>query len=195
MISSSNRLPHFGTYQDAMWSGEPFLYHSLLSTSLNLKLLGPRECVDAAVAAYDSGKAPINASRGSCGRSSAGASSSAASTGARGPIYGERNGSISTGGCQRSTGPARPTWQCMRECIGQVLTHGYGHHIQRLMVTGNFALIAGVDPREISDWYLGMYVDAIDWVTLPNTLGMVMHADGGVVGTKPYAASASTSSG
>ena len=77
----------------------------------------------------------------------------------------------------------------MRQAIGQVLAHGYGHHIQRLMVTGNFALISGVDPRLISDWYLGMYVDAVDWVTLPNTLGMVMHADGGVVGTKPYAAS------
>jgi deoxyribodipyrimidine photolyase-related protein len=78
---------------------------------------------------------------------------------------------------------------CMRECLGQVLQSGYGHHIQRLMVTGNFALIAGIDPRQISDWYLAMYVDAVDWMTLPNTLGMVMHADGGVVGTKPYAAS------
>lgn len=70
-----------------------------------------------------------------------------------------------------------------------VLEYGYGHHIQRLIVTGNFALIAGVHPRRISDWYLATYVDAVDWVALPNTLGMVMHADGGVVGTKPYAAS------
>jgi deoxyribodipyrimidine photolyase-related protein len=79
--------------------------------------------------------------------------------------------------------------RCMRECISQTLEHGYAHHIQRLMVTGNFALIAGVSPRAISDWYLAIYVDAVDWVTLPNTLGMVMHADGGVVGSKPYAAS------
>ena len=79
--------------------------------------------------------------------------------------------------------------QCMRESLGEVQSNGFGHHIQRLMITGNFAMMAGVHPREISDWYLGMYVDAIDWVSLPNTLGMSQHADGGVVGTKPYAAS------
>jgi len=87
---------------------------------------------------------------------------------------------------------------CMKSCIGQVIESGFGHHIQRLMVTGNFALISGVHPRAVSDWYLGMFVDGIDWVTLPNALGMVMHADQrgngargvtGLVGTKPYAAS------
>ncbi|QYU68394.1 hypothetical protein J4558_26930 [Leptolyngbya sp. 15MV] len=84
---------------------------------------------------------------------------------------------------------------CLRHALRSVLDHAYGHHIERLMITGNFALIAGVHPRAISDWYLGMYADAVDWATLPNTLGMAMHADArrnstqGVVGTKPYCAS------
>ncbi|MGB0717597.1 MAG: cryptochrome/photolyase family protein, partial [Phycisphaerae bacterium] len=84
---------------------------------------------------------------------------------------------------------AETRMNCISKAVAQTRDDAYAHHIQRLMVTGNFALIAGINPRLISDWYLAMYVDAVDWVTLPNTLGMVMHADGGVVGTKPYAAS------
>ena len=93
---------------------------------------------------------------------------------------------------------AKTDMACMKACVGQVLETGFGHHIQRLMVTGNFALISGVHPPALSDWYLGMFVDGVDWVTLPNALGMVMHADRrpgagkgvtGLVGTKPYAAS------
>jgi deoxyribodipyrimidine photolyase-related protein len=184
-----NRLPCFGTYQDAMWSGEPFLYHSLLSAALNLKLLNPRECVAAALAAYESGKAPLNCVEGFVRQIIGWREFIRGIYWHAGPGYGERNELDQHGSLPEFYWTGQTDMVCLRECIGQVLEYGYGHHIQRLMVTGNFALIAGVHPRHISDWYLAMYVDAVDWVTLPNTLGMVMHADGGVAGTKPYAAS------
>ena len=184
-----NRLPLFGRFQDAMWSGQPFLYHSLLSPALNLKLLGPREVVDAALGAYQTGKAPLNSVEGFVRQIIGWREFIRGVYWAEGPDYGERNALDQHGRLPQFYWSGETEMACMRDAIGQVLRYGYGHHIQRLMVTGNFALIAGVAPRAISDWYLGMYVDAVDWVTLPNTLGMVMHADGGIVGTKPYAAS------
>ncbi|MFN0137885.1 MAG: cryptochrome/photolyase family protein [Phycisphaerae bacterium] len=184
-----HRLPHFGTYQDAMWSGEPFLYHSLLSAALNLKLLNPRECVAAALAAYESGAAPLPCVEGFVRQIIGWREFIHGIYWHAGPGYRQRNGLDQHGSLPDFYWTGQTDMICLRECIGQVLECGYGHHIQRLMVTGNFALIAGVNPRRISDWYLSMFVDAVDWVTLPNTLGMVMHADGGVVGTKPYAAS------
>jgi deoxyribodipyrimidine photolyase-related protein len=107
-----------------------------------------------------------------------------------GEDYAERNALEEHGSLPEWYWTGETDLACLRDAIGQVVEFGYGHHIQRLMITGNFALIAGINPRRVSDWYLAMFVDAIDWVTLPNALGMVMHADGGVVGTKPYAASA-----
>jgi deoxyribodipyrimidine photolyase-related protein len=185
----TNRLATFGTYQDAMWAGDPFLYHSLLSPALNLKLLDPRECTAAAVAAYEAGAAPLNCVEGFVRQIIGWREFIRGVYWHEGPRYAERNELEQQGSLPDFYWTANTDLACMRECLGQVLEHGYGHHIQRLMVTGNFALIAGVHPRRVSDWYLAMYVDAVDWVTLPNTLGMVMHADGGVVGTKPYAAS------
>lgn len=184
-----NRLAEFGVYQDAMWSDEPFLYHSLLSAPLNLKLLDPRECVGKALAAYEDGRAPLNSVEGFIRQIIGWREFIRGIYWHEGPGYASRNELDQHGTLPEFYWTGRTDMVCMGQAIGQVLACGYGHHIQRLMVTGNFALIAGVDPRLISDWYLAMYVDAVDWVTLPNTLGMVMHADGGIVGTKPYAAS------
>ena len=185
-----HRLSKFGTYQDAMWTDEPWLYHARLSPLLNLKLLHPREVIDRAVEAYEAGTAPINAVEGFVRQLLGWREFIRGVYWNEGNEYGNGNFLDEQGELPSFYWTADTEMACMRDCIGQVLEHGYGHHIQRLMITGNFALIAGINPRAISDWYLGMYVDAVDWVTLPNTLGMVMHADGGVVGTKPYAASA-----
>lgn len=184
-----HRLRFFGDHQDAMWTGEPFLYHSLLSPYVNLHLLSPMEMVEPALEALDEGRAPINAVEGFVRQIIGWREFIRGVYWLEGPGYGERNSLGQHGRLPEFYWTGETEMRCVRESVGQVLEHGYGHHIQRLMVTGNFALISGVHPRAISDWYLGMYVDAIDWVTLPNTLGMAMHADGGVVGTKPYAAS------
>ncbi|MEM6796208.1 MAG: cryptochrome/photolyase family protein, partial [Acidobacteriota bacterium] len=184
-----NRLPYFGDYQDALKIGEPWLFHSLLSPAMNLKLIDPREVLDAVLEAYRQGRAPINAVEGFVRQIVGWREFIRGVYWHEGPDYGDRNGLEESGELPEMYWSAQTKMTCMSDSLGQVKEHGYGHHIQRLMVTGNFALVAGIHPRAISDWYLGMYVDAVDWVTLPNTLGMVMHADGGVVGTKPYAAS------
>lgn len=190
----AHRLPNFGPYEDAMWSGEPFLYHSLLSAPLNLKLLSPRECVEAALHAYDSGHAPLQSVEGFIRQIIGWREYIRGIYHLEGPSYESRNWLEHAGSLPEFYWTGQSDMACMNACIGQVLEHGFGHHIQRLMVTGNFALLAGVHPKAVSDWYLGMYIDAIDWVTLPNTLGMSQHADGTpskppVVGTKPYISS------
>lgn len=185
----ANRLPLFGRFQDAMWSGERYLYHSLLSPALNLRLLDPRECVARAVEAYERGDAPLAAVEGFVRQIIGWREFIRGVYWLMGPDYRRRNALGEHGALPEFYWTGDTEMACLRDALLQVLDIGYGHHIQRLMITGNFALIAGIDPRAVSDWYLGMYVDAVDWVTLPNTLGMTMHADGGVVGTKPYAAS------
>ena len=182
-------LPAFGDYQDAMKTGEPWLFHSLLSPALNLKLLDPRECIEAAERAYREGAAPLNAVEGFIRQIIGWREFIRGVYWRQGPAYAQGNHLEQHGTLPDFFWTGETDLHCLRQALAQVLEHGYGHHIQRLMVTGNLALVAGVDPRRISDWYLGMYVDAMDWVTLPNTLGMVMYADGGVVGSKPYAAS------
>lgn len=193
-----HRLEHFGPYEDAMWAGEPVLYHSVLSSSLNLKLLNPRECCERAIAAYTTGKAPLQSVEGFVRQIIGWREFIRGIYWFEGSQYGQRNAMKAQGKLPDFYWTGETDMACLRECIGQVLQTGHNHHIPRLMVMGNFALIGGVHPKAISDWFLGMFVDGIDWVTLPNTLGMVMHADGrdglgkgvtGVVGTKPYAAS------
>ncbi len=194
----THRLAQFGPFEDAMWTSEPTLYHSTLSSSLNLKLLNPRECCERAIAAYRAGNAPLQSVEAFVRQLIGWREFIRGVYWLEGPTYADRNGLDQHGELPPFYWTADTDMACMKACVGQVLETGFGHHIQRLMVTGNFALISGVHPRAVSDWYLGMFVDGVDWVTLPNALGMVMHADRrktagtgvtGLVGTKPYAAS------
>jgi deoxyribodipyrimidine photolyase-related protein len=194
----THRLSQFGPFEDAMWSSEPTLYHSTLSSSLNLKLLNPRECCERAIAAYRAGDAPLQSVEAFVRQIIGWREFIRGVYWLEGPTYADRNGLDQHGELPPLYWTGDTDMACMKACIGQVLDSGFGHHIQRLMVTGNFALISGVHPRAVSDWYLGMFIDGVDWVTLPNALGMVMHADRrsnapkgvtGLVGTKPYAAS------
>jgi deoxyribodipyrimidine photolyase-related protein len=194
-----HRLANFGPFEDAMWQGEPVLYHSTLSPALNLKLLNPRECCQRAFDAFHAGRAPLQSVEAFIRQIIGWREFVRGVYWLEGPDYAERNSLGQHGRLPAFYWTGQTDLNCLRACTGQVVRSGFAHHIQRLMIMGNFALISGVHPREISDWFLGMFVDGIDWVTLPNTLGMVMHADRrpdaprgvtGVVGTKPYAASA-----
>jgi deoxyribodipyrimidine photolyase-related protein len=184
-----NRLTDFGDYQDAMWTREPWLFHSRLSVVMNLKLLNPRVVIAAAEKAYRRGGAPLAAVEGFIRQ-----------------ILGWREYvraiywrfmpgyiSLNSLGAQQALPSFYWTGQtdmnCLREAIGQTLQYGHAHHIQRLMVTGLFSLLLGVKPQAVHEWYLAVYVDAVEWVELPNTLGMSQHGDGGIMASKPYIAS------
>jgi len=183
------RLPLFGRYEDAMWSGEAWLYHSHLSCALNLKLLNPREVVQAAEEAHRRGHAPLAAVEGFI-RQILGWREYV-----RGIYWTQMPGYLELNALDAQA--ALPAWYwtgqtdmaCLRDAIGQTLEHGYAHHIQRLMVTGLYALLLGVKPQAVHAWYLSVYVDAVEWVELPNTLGMSQFADGGLMSSKPYVAS------
>lgn len=184
-----HRLSHFGEYQDAMWTREPWLYHSRISAALNLKLLNPLEVIRTAESAYRSGRAPLAATEGFI-RQILGWREYV-----RGvywqfmPGYLDRNAMRASEPLPAFFWTAETDMQCLSDSIGQTLELGYAHHIQRLMVTGLFCLLLGVDPKEVHAWYLAVYVDAVEWVELPNTLGMSQYADGGVMASKPYIAS------
>lgn len=193
-----HRLPLFGPYEDAMWTNEPVVYHSALSSAINLKLLNPRECVQAAIDAFEAGHAPLQSVEAFIRQLIGWREFIRGIYWLEGPGYADRNYLTQHGTLPDFYWTGNTQMACLRECTTQVINSAFSHHIQRLMVLGNFALISGVHPRELSDWFLAMYVDAIDWVTLPNTVGMVMHADGiregehakkPVVGTKPYSSS------
>lgn len=181
-------LPDFGRYQDAMIAGQDYLYHSALSSSLNLGLLDPLEICEAAVAAYDSGHAPLNSVEGFVRQI----------IGWREYIRGMYWWDMPTFAGRNALGADRPLpefyWtgetemRCLSESVGQTKREAYAHHIQRLMVLGNFALLVGVSPQAISDWFLVVYFDAYEWVELPNVIGMSQFADDGMIASKPYAA-------
>jgi len=183
-----NRLPMFGPFEDAMWSGRPYLYHSRLSSALNLHLLDPREAVAAAVEAYEAKHAAINSVEGFVRQIIGWREYIRGIYWRHMPGY-EYSNELNAGlPLPWFYWTAETDMNCLREVIGQTLALGFAHHIQRLMVAGLFALLLGVDPHEVHKWFLAIYVDAVEWVEMPNVLGMSQFADGGLMATKPYAA-------
>ncbi|MCJ7799015.1 MAG: cryptochrome/photolyase family protein, partial [Polaromonas sp.] len=184
----TERLPRFGQYEDAMWQGEAWLYHSHLSSSMNLKLLSAREVVAAAEAAYRAGQAPLAAVEGFVRQILGWREYVRGIYWTQMPGYAERNALDAQAPLPAFYWTGDTDMACLRDALTQTLQHGYAHHIQRLMVTGLYALLLGVRPQEVHGWYLSVFVDAVEWVELPNTLGMSQFADGGVMASKPYAA-------
>jgi len=182
------RLPLFGRYQDAMWPGNPWLYHAHLSAALNLKLLNPREVVAAAEAAYLEGSVPLASAEGFIRQILGWREYVRGIYWTRMPGYLDRNALGATESLPAWYWTGATDMACLHDALAQTLTHGYANHIQRLMVTGLFALMLGVNPKQVHAWYLAVYVDAVEWVELPNTLGMSQYADGGEMGSKPYIA-------
>lgn len=182
-------LPMFGDYQDAMVAGEAYLHHSLLSSYINAGLLLPLEVCEMAEHAYRRGSAPLNAAEGFI-RQILGWREYV-----RGiywycmPEYAELNFFNAKRPLPEFYWSGKTDMFCLSEAIGHTRDHAYSHHIQRLMITGNFALLAGLDVKQVCEWYLAVYSDAYEWVELPNTLGMALFADGGKMASKPYAAS------
>lgn len=182
-------LPCFGDYQDAMVAGEPFLYHSLLSGYLNTGLLSPLEVCRAAESAYRLGRTSLASAEGFIRQI----------LGWREYVRGVYWHAMPAYAGQNFFQAKRPLpgfyWSgetamfCVAEAVRHTHKHAYSHHIQRLMITGNFALLAGLDVKAVCEWYLAVYIDAFEWVELPNTLGMALFADGGLMASKPYAAS------
>ena len=183
-----HRLPLFGKFQDAMWTDEIYLFHSRISAALNLKLLNPRIVIAAAEQAYRKGKAPLAAAEGFI-RQILGWREYV-----RGiywhfmPTYAESNTLDAHQQLPEFYWTAETSMNCLQQTIRQTLDYGYAHHIQRLMVTGLYSLLLGVSPKQIHEWYLAVYVDAVEWVELPNVIGMSQFADGGIMASKPYAA-------
>ncbi len=185
----AQRLPLFGQFEDAMWAGEPWLYHSQLSCALNLKLLNPREVVQAAEDALRAGQAPLAAVEGFIRQILGWREYVRGIYWTQMPRYLDSNALDAHAELPAWYWTGATDMACLKDAIGQTLTHGYAHHIQRLMVTGLYALLLGVKPQAVHGWYLSVYVDAVEWVELPNTLGMGQFADGGLMASKPYVAS------
>ncbi|PPK50385.1 cryptochrome/photolyase family protein [Marinobacter persicus] len=182
-------LPCFGDYQDAMSDSEDWLFHSILSPYINCGLLDPLTACEAAAQAWYSGRAPLNAVEGFIRQILGWREFVRGIYWLNMPGYARENRLCNTRALPWFYWTGDTKMRCMHKAIDATRRNAYAHHIQRLMVTGNFALLAGIKPEEICDWYLAVYADAYDWVELPNVLGMVMHADGGYLGSKPYAAS------
>jgi deoxyribodipyrimidine photolyase-related protein len=183
------RLRRFGEEQDAMLEGEAFLSHSLLSPYINLGLLQPLEVCRAVEEAWKAGRVPLAAAEGFIRQIIGWREYVRGIWELEGPAYLDRNALGHTRPLPSAYWGGETGMACVRAAVGQTRDLAYAHHIQRLMVTGNFALLAGVDPAKVHEWYLSVYIDAFEWVEAPNTLGMSQFADGGLLGSKPYVSS------
>ena len=182
----AHALPRFGDFQDAMVAGQPYLYHAVLSVYLNAGLLGWRECCEAAEAAWRDGAAPLNAVEGFIRQIIGWREYVRGVYFLEGPDYPARNALGATRALPDFYWTGDTDMRCVHEAVTATMRNAYAHHIQRLMVTGNFALLAGLDPQAVSEWYLIVYADAYEWVEAPNVVGMSLFADGGVIASKPY---------
>lgn len=187
-------LPNFGRFQDAMtarsehrWS----LYHSRLAFAMNSKLLSPKQVIDTSLNAFERSDGAIDIAQieGFIRQILGWREFVRGVYWANMPNYGERNALNAQRPLPRWYWNGETHMHCLKQAIDQSLEHAYAHHIQRLMVTGNFALLAGIHPDAVDSWYLGIYIDALEWVEMPNTRGMSQYADGGLVASKAYAAS------
>jgi deoxyribodipyrimidine photolyase-related protein len=184
----AERLAGFGPWEDLMLEEEPILFHSVLSPLLNIGLLTPLECVRAAEAAYGEGRAPLASVEGFVRQIVGWREFIHGMYWRHMPEYGDRNALEAHRPLPRWAYTGETELRCVRQAIEGAIRLGYNHHIQRLMVLGNYFLLGGYAPRQVLRWYLEMYSDAYDWVMVPNVLGMVLYADGGWLATKPYAA-------
>ena len=182
-------LPRFGDYQDAMIAGAPWLWHAVISPYLNLGLLCPMEVCRRAEDAWRAGDAPLNAVEGFIRQIIGWREFVRGIYFHEGPDYTSRNALGHNRKLPAFYWGAETRVRCLEDVVSQVRDHAYAHHIQRLMITGNFALLAGVNPHEVHEWYLSVFADAFEWVEAPNTIGMSQFADGGLVASKPYVSS------
>jgi deoxyribodipyrimidine photolyase-related protein len=180
-------LPEFGTYQDAMVTGQDWLYHSWLSPALNLGLLTALEVAQAAASAYATGDVPLNAAEGFIRQVIGWREYVRGYYWLEMPDVAQANALDATRPLPEFYWTGETDMLCLAEAVRNTRDHGYAHHIQRLMVLGNFAMLAGVRPQDVADWFLVVYADAYEWVELPNVIGMSQHADAGRLATKPYA--------
>lgn len=187
----SQRLGSFGDYQDAMIQNEPWMFHSHLSFYMNIGLLNPLECIQAAEKAYKNNKAPLNATEGFIRQILGWREYIRGIYWLKMPDYAETNFLGAKNKLPEFYWTGNTKMNCLRQCVLETKENAYAHHIQRLMVLGNFALIAGIDPKYVNEWFLIVYADAYEWVELPNVTGMILFADGGFLGSKPYAAGGS----
>ena len=183
------RLSMFGDFQDAMIEGEPWMFHSHISFYLNCGLLAPLECIKAAENAYYDNRAPLNAVEGFVRQILGWREYIRGVYWYKMPDYKEENYLEALRKLPEFYWTGQTNMNCLKQCINETKENSYAHHIQRLMVLGNFVLLAGINPDDVHNWYLAVYSDAYEWVELPNVTGMILYADGGVLASKPYAAS------